>query len=87
MLTLIIIIIAIGTATFAAMKLGFIKDADGNNIPDKVEEVVKEGKARAKRVKEEVDDVVDAVKEVGKQLKDIPAAAKGETRKGRKKSK
>ena len=43
-----------------------------------------EVKRRAKRVKEELGDVADAVKEVGKQTKDVVSAAKGKTRRGRK---
>ncbi len=52
---------------------------------EQVQETAKVVKARAKRVKEEVSDVVEAAKEVVKQAKDIKGAAKGETRKGRKK--
>ncbi len=74
-------------AIFALMKFGKIEDKDGNNIPDAVEEKVKETKARVKRVKEEAADVVVAVKEAVKQVKDVAEAAKGEKRKGRKSSK
>jgi hypothetical protein len=49
-----------------------------------IAEVIKETKKRAIRVKEEVGDVVEAIKEVGKQAKDIPKAMNGEARKGRK---
>jgi len=52
-----------------------------------IAEVIKETKKRANRVKEEVCDVVKAVKEVGKQVKDIPKALNGEARKGRKSKK
>jgi methyl-accepting chemotaxis protein len=56
-------------------------------VDEKINEVIKETKKRAGRVKEEVCDVVEAVKEVSKQVKDIPGALNGEARKGRKKKK
>jgi hypothetical protein len=77
-------IIAAG-AIFALTKLGKIADADGNGIPDVVEEKIEDAKYRAKRIKEEVGDVIEASKEVVAQIKDIKSAAKGEARKGRKK--
>jgi gas vesicle protein len=86
------VILVAALVTYFLTKSGKIKDADGNGIPDvieeKVEEVVKETKARAKRVKEEVADVVIATKEVVKQVKDVTDAAKGKSpaRKGRKPS-
>lgn len=86
------IILVAALVTYFLTKSGKIKDADGNGIPDvieeKVEEVVKETKARAKRVKEEVVDVVTTAKEVVKQVKDVTDADKGKSpiRKGRKPS-
>jgi len=86
------VILVAALVTYFLTKSGKIKDADGNGIPDvieeKVEEVVKETKARAKRVKEEVVDVATAAKEVVKQVKDVTDAAKGKSpvRKGRKPS-
>jgi methyl-accepting chemotaxis protein len=89
------IILVAALVTYFLTKSGKIKDADGNGIPDVIEEkveevkeVVKETKARAKRVKEEVADVVTAAKEVVKQVKDVTDAAKGKApiRKGRKPS-
>ena len=47
----------------------------------------KEVKRRAKNVKKELGDVVEAAKEVGNQLGDVGAAAKGKKRQGRKKKK
>jgi gas vesicle protein len=86
------VILVAALVTYFLTKSGKIKDADGNGIPDvieeKVEEVVTQTKARAKRVKEEVADVVTATKEVVKQVKDVTDAAKGKApiRKGRKPS-
>jgi len=54
-------------------------------IADVAEEAAAEIKERAKRVVQEMQDVKDAVKEVGNQLGDIPAAVAGKTRTGRKK--
>jgi gas vesicle protein len=86
------VILVAALVTYFLTKSGKIKDADGNGIPDvieeKVEEVVTQTKVRAKRVKEEVADVVTAAKEVVKQAKDVTDAAKGKSpiRKGRKPS-
>jgi gas vesicle protein len=89
------VILVAALVTYFLTKSGKIKDADGNGIPDVIEEkveevkeVVKETKVRAKRVKEEVADVVTAAKEVVKQVKDVTDAAKGKApiRKGRKPS-
>ena len=70
------------------MHLNKIKDVDKDFIPDVVEDKVKhiknETKHRAKRIKEELSDVGSAIKEVGNQIGDLPDAAKGKTRKGRK---
>jgi hypothetical protein len=52
-----------------------------------VQEVVQETKRRARRVKQEAADVVEAVKEVAKQSKDVVDAANGGARKGRPKKK
>jgi gas vesicle protein len=76
---------------FGFYKQGKINDADGDFIPDEIEEavedvkeVVKEVKRRGKRVKEEVKDVVEELKDVVDQAKDITDAAKGKPRRGRK---
>jgi hypothetical protein len=70
------------------MHLNKIKDEDKDFIPDAIEDKVKKIKAetkhRAKRIKEELNDVGAAIKEVGNQIGDLPDAAKGKTRKGRK---
>ena len=92
--TILIILVLLATGAdviFFLMKSGKIEDKDGNNIPDVIDEKVKEVKEtvtevkqRVKRVKEEASDVVKAVKEVGKQVKDVTKAAKGTPRRGRK---
>ena len=87
----ILVLVAVGALIYL-QKTGKIKDADGDLIPDAIEEkveqvkeVAKEVKTRAKRVAEEAKDVVDAAKEVVKQSKDVVNAAKGTgSRKGRK---
>jgi hypothetical protein len=70
------------------MHLNKIKDEDKDFIPDVIEDKAKkiknETKHRAKRIKEELSDVGAAIKEVGNQIGDLPDAAKGKTRKGRK---
>ena len=65
-------------------KINDVKETT-NKVVEETKEKVKVVKERVARVKEEVSDVVDAAKEVVKQAKDIQGAAKGETRKGRKK--
>jgi len=66
-----------------ALYTGKIQDKDKDMIADAAEEAVAEIKSRASRVVEEIKDVGDAIKEVGNQIGDIPAAAKGNARKGR----
>lgn len=73
-----------GLVVFLLTKFGVFRDDDKDGIPDKVEEVASETSRRAKRVKEELSDVVKSVKEVGNQTKDIAKAISGEKRKGRK---
>ena len=63
---------------------GKIKDADRDMIADTAEEAAAEIKERAQRVVQEMQDVGDAVKEVGNQIGDIPSAITGKTRTGRK---
>lgn len=71
------IVAILGFALLYGYKTGKITDKDGDFIPDELED-------RAKRVKEEFDDIMDAIEEVGNQIGDIPKAIKGETRTGRK---
>jgi hypothetical protein len=54
-MTVLVIILVLAAALFVAMKTGKVRDADGNNIPDALEEKVAE-------VKEEVKEVVEKVK-------------------------
>ena len=91
------VLIAGAGVYFYFYKTGKINDRDGDYIPDEVEDAVEdvketatkvksEVKRRAKRVKEELGDVADSIKEVGKQSKDVVNAARGNKRKGRKPS-
>tara|TARA_R110000803_G_scaffold22060_2_gene55093 strand:+ start:7736 stop:7987 length:252 start_codon:yes stop_codon:yes gene_type:complete len=71
------IVVILGFSLLYGYKTGKITDKDGDFIPDELEE-------RVERVKEELVDVKNAIKEVGNQIGDIPKAIKGETRTGRK---
>jgi methyl-accepting chemotaxis protein len=83
-IVLLVIVGAVtGAITYILMKKGTIADVNNNNVPDAIEEkveevkaVVKETKARVKRVVEEANDVVAAVKEVGKQASHVAKATK-----------
>ena len=91
----ILVILAIATVLAIAIvilqKTGKIKDEDGDLIPDvvedKVEDIKTETKRRVRRVKEELDDVKDALKNTADQLGDVVEAAGGSKRKGKKSSK
>ena len=85
-----IIVVAFGAYAWY-YKQGKINDADGDFIPDEVEDAVedvkvvaKEVKRRAKAVKQELKDVGEEIKDVIDQSKDVVAAAKGKKRRGRK---
>jgi hypothetical protein len=81
------LIVAAAALYFYAIKTGKIKDADGDLIADKAEDVAKEVKRRAKNVKAELADVKKAAKELADQAEDVVEAAKGKPRKGRPASK
>ena len=87
LITILIVISIAAAVYFGFLHFGKIQDLDKDGIPDKVEDAAKEVKRRAKRVKEEASDVIDAIEEVGNQVADIADAAKGKTRTGRKKKK
>jgi len=87
------LIIILGLSILLNIVLGFmhldkIKDADKDFIPDAIEDkatkVKEQTMHRLGRIKEELADVGAAIKEVGNQIGDLPDAAKGKTRKGRK---
>ncbi len=99
MVTKILIVLVVLLSILATMlilnKKGVIKDEDNDFIPDAAEKAFedakkiakdakKETKARVKSVYKEAGDVVDAFKEVGNQIGDIPSAAAGKKRPGRK---
>jgi len=88
-----LLLIILGLSILANIVLGFmhlgkIKDADKDFIPDAIEDkaikVKEQTMHRLGRIKEELADVGAAIKEVGNQIGDLPDAAKGKTRKGRK---
>lgn len=93
---LIVVVLVVGAAIyyFGFYKKGKINDRDGDLIPDEIEDAVEEikkaaleAKRRGKNVKNELKDVLAAAKELGNQLGDVGAAAKGKKRQGRKKKK
>jgi hypothetical protein len=95
MTTIILILIAVvallvivNVAAIWMTRKGLTRDDNNNMIPDLLEEKMAELKEdvsiRVERVGEELKDVGKAIKEVGNQLGDIPAAATGKTRPGRK---
>tara|TARA_R110000772_G_scaffold248574_1_gene362662 strand:- start:4732 stop:5010 length:279 start_codon:yes stop_codon:yes gene_type:complete len=67
------------------LNTGKIKDEDNDMIADVAEDAINEIKNRTRAVVQEIKDVGAAVKEVGNQIGDIPSAAAGKTRTGRKK--
>jgi len=77
-------------------KKGLFDDDNNNHIPDfadkmakdtsdKINEILDEAEDRIAAVVEESKDVAKAVKEVGNQIGDLPKAAAGKKRAGRKK--
>jgi len=68
-MTVLVIILVLAAALFVAMKTGKVRDADGNNIPDALEEKVAE-------VKEEVKEVVEKVKKATSKKPEVKQPAK-----------
>ena len=77
-------------------KKGLFDDDNNNHIPDfadkfgkdtsdKINEILDEAEVRIAAVVQESKDVAKAVKEVGNQIGDLPKAAAGKKRAGRKK--
>lgn len=92
LLLVIALVLVLAGLVFLAIKAkdaGFLDDANGNYVPDVVEDKAKKIKdevtSRAKEVSKEVADVGAAVKEVGKQASHIPGAVAGKRRSGRQK--
>lgn len=56
-------------------------------LDEKISEIIKEVEERINKVKEEVGDVIQSAKEVGKQIDDVAGAIKGKKRRGRPKKK
>ena len=86
-LIIIAILEAIAIVYLVMLHSGKIKDADGDFIADAVELKVEEIQANAvnklNRLKAELKDVSESIKEVGNQLEDLPKSLKGK-RAGRK---
>ena len=62
---IVVLVLAVaGIATFIAMKIGKVKDANNNNIPDAIEEKVEEVKEVAKKVKAVAEKVTKVAKTV-----------------------
>lgn len=88
LISLIVLLIIINVSAIWLTRKGLTRDDNNNMIPDLLEEKMAELKEdvsiRVERVGEELKDVGKAIKEVGNQLGDIPGAATGKTRPGRK---
>tara|TARA_R100001440_G_scaffold2242_1_gene6691 strand:- start:54 stop:275 length:222 start_codon:yes stop_codon:yes gene_type:complete len=65
------------------LKRLWIKLWSKTEVDDKIIAAAKEGKARVKRMGEELSDVGDSLKEVANQAGDVVDAAKGKKRRGR----
>mgnify|MGYP001488399901 CR=1 FL=1 len=88
LIAVIALLVVVNIAAIWMTRKGLTRDDNNNMIPDLLEEKMAELKQdvsiRVDRVGEELKDVGKAIKEVGNQLGDIPAAATGKTRPGRK---
>ena len=87
-LSLLVVLIVINISAIWLAKNGYTRDENNNMIPDILEEkfadLKKDVTMRVDRVGQELSDVGKAIKEVGNQIGDIPKAATGKTRPGRK---
>ena len=88
LIAVVALLVVVNIAAIWMTRKGLTRDDNNNMIPDLLEEKMAELKEdvsiRVDRVGEELKDVGKAIKEVGNQLGDIPAAATGKTRPGRK---
>ena len=88
LISLISLLIIVNVAAIWLTRKGLTKDENNNMIPDILEdkfaELKNEVTYRVDRVGEELKDVSSAIKEVGNQIGDIPKAAQGKPRTGRK---
>ena len=88
LISLVVLLVIVNVSAIWLTRKGLTRDDNNNMIPDILEEKFAELKddvsIRVDRVGEELKDVGKAIKEVGNQLGDIPAAATGKTRPGRK---
>lgn len=88
LIALVVLLVIVNVSAIWLTRKGLTRDDNNNMIPDILEEKFAELKddvsIRVDRVGQELKDVGKAIKEVGNQLGDIPAAATGKTRPGRK---
>lgn len=88
LISLVAVLIIINISAIWLSKKGLTRDDNNNMIPDILEEKFADLKEdvtiRVERVGQELKDVGAAIKEVGNQIGDIPKAATGKTRPGRK---
>lgn len=88
LIAVIALLVVVNIAAIWMTRKGLTRDDNNNMIPDLLEEKMAELKQdvtiRVERVGQELKDVGAAVKEVGNQIGDIPKAATGKTRPGRK---
>lgn len=88
LIAVVALLVVVNIAAIWMTRKGLTRDDNNNMIPDLLEEKMAELKEdvsiRVERVGEELKDVGKAIKEVGNQLGDIPSAATGKTRPGRK---
>ena len=88
LIAVIALLVVVNIAAIWMTRKGLTRDDNNNMIPDLLEEKMAELKQdvsiRVERVGDEIKDVGKAIKEVGNQLGDIPKAATGKTRPGRK---